>query len=60
MQDEIITVDELCSWLKVSRKTTERWRKEGLPYMQLGRSIRFEKEAVLQWLKEHNREVQKN
>jgi excisionase family DNA binding protein len=60
MQNEIITVDELCSWLKVSRKTTERWRKEGLAYMQIGRSIRFEKEAVLQWLKDHSREAQKN
>lgn len=60
MENEIITVEELCSWLKVSRRTTERWRKEGLPYMQIGRSIRFEKDLVLLWVKAHDKDSQKN
>jgi excisionase family DNA binding protein len=60
MQDEMLTVDELCAWLKISRKTSERLRKEGLPFIQIGNGIRFEKEVVLQWLKDHNREGQKN
>lgn len=60
MDSEILTVEDLCSWLKVTRKTTERWRKDGLPYIKIGRSVRFEKEKVLQWLKDHNSDGQKN
>jgi excisionase family DNA binding protein len=59
MENEMLTVEELCAWLKVTRKTTERWRKDGLPYIKVGRSVRFEKDEVLKWLKDNQREGQK-
>ncbi len=51
MKKEFITVDELCEWLKISRRTSERWRKEGLPFIKQGRLIRFDKQVVTEWLK---------
>lgn len=51
MEKEFLTVDEVCKWLKVCRKTTERWRKKGLPYIKEGGLIRFDKQSVIEWLK---------
>ncbi len=50
--DELLTTAELCAWLKVTRDTTWKWRKEGMPFIGGGRFIRFRKDDVLQWLNE--------
>lgn len=56
MDKEYITVEQLCEWLKISRRTTERWRKEeGLPFIKKGRSVRFDKQAVIEWLKKNDK-----
>lgn len=49
---EWITESELCEWLKINRNTAWRWRKQGLPYMGMKKSIRYNKEEVEKWLKE--------
>jgi excisionase family DNA binding protein len=52
---EFLTIDEVCSWLKISRKTLERYRKEdGLKYVKVGKSIRFTKKDVLDWINMSN------
>lgn len=51
MEKDFITVEQLCEWLNISRKTSERWRKSGMPYIKQGRLIRFDKTAVTEWLK---------
>ncbi|TEB08617.1 Helix-turn-helix domain protein [Pelotomaculum schinkii] len=51
MEGDFITIGELCEWLKISRRTTERWRKEGLPFIKQGRLVRFDKQVVVEWLK---------
>lgn len=50
MENEFLTVEELSKMLKISRSTIDRWRKEGLPHIKIGNSIRFDKAEVLQWL----------
>ena len=55
MEEELLTVDELCDWLKITRKTSERWRKDGMPFIKVGRTVRFDKAEVLEWLKNHNK-----
>lgn len=52
MDDNLLTVDELCEWLKVTRKTTERWRKDGMPYLKIGRTVRFDRTEVVKWIEE--------
>lgn len=53
--NEMLTTAELVEWLKISRPTLHLLRKDGLPYLKIGRSVRFEKEKVEAWLKEKNK-----
>lgn len=55
MENEFLTVDEVCQWLKISRSTIERWRKEGMPFSKKKRLVRFDKDEVIKWLKENNK-----
>ena len=52
MGEIYFTEKELCEWLKVSRSKVISLRKEGMPFIKLGKSIRFDKEEVEKWLKE--------
>jgi excisionase family DNA binding protein len=52
MEDEILTVDELCKWLKITRKTSERWRQMGMPFIKVDKAVRFSKNDVERWLKQ--------
>lgn len=51
MEKKFISVEELCQWLGISRKTSERWRKDGLPYIKQGRLVLFDIKTVEEWLK---------
>lgn len=47
-QDEILTTEELCSWLKLSRVTVWHLTKNGiLPFLRVGNQKRFLKSEVL-------------
>lgn len=46
-----LTTKDLCELLKVSRVTLLKWRKEGMPYEKFGKLVRFDKDKVLEWLK---------
>jgi excisionase family DNA binding protein len=54
--DELLTVDELASIFKLTRWTINnltrvRNRREGaLPYLKIGRELRFRPSAVESWL----------
>ena len=48
--EELLTQKELADYLKVTEMTLYRWRKEGMPYIRVGKQVRYEKEAVLIWL----------
>lgn len=50
MENELLTLQELADWFKISRATIDRWRKEGMPCVKLGRGVRFEKQKVLMWI----------
>jgi len=54
MEEKLLTEKELCQWLQISRATAWRWRKEGMPYLKHGKSLRFEKDKVRQWLEKKN------
>ncbi len=52
--DELLTVEELAQWLKVPPSWIyERTRRRGegrLPYIKLGKYLRFEEQAIRQFL----------
>ena len=53
MNEQFYTKSELAEFLKVSERTIDRMRSEGLPSFKMGVNVRFEKELVLKWLKEN-------
>jgi excisionase family DNA binding protein len=55
MEERLLTVDELCEWLQIGRATLWRWRKQGMPYIKHGNSVRFDKADVLEWLKQQDK-----
>lgn len=54
--DELLTVDELCTWLKVKKSWVyDACRDRGLPVFRLGGkggSMRFDRAEVLTWLRD--------
>jgi excisionase family DNA binding protein len=49
----MITREELAKEMQVCDRTIDLWRKRGLPFLKIGRFVRFEREAVENWLKGH-------
>ena len=48
LKPDIITGEELCKKLDVTIQTLIRWRQKGkIPYLQLGSSIRYDLNKVL-------------
>lgn len=56
--EEILTKEELSTYLKVTERTIDRLRKKGMPFLKVGDSVRFKKDAVLKWLEENSQEEQ--
>lgn len=55
MEEQVLTKEELATYLKVTQRTIDRLRKEGMPFFKVGTNIRFGKEEVLKWLKENGK-----
>ena len=43
---KLLTSKELQTIYSLSRSTIDRWRKEGMPSMKVGRSVRFDEDKV--------------
>lgn len=52
MPQQVMNKEQLCKFIGISRSTLDALRKQGLPWYRLGKSVRFNLEAVLEWLKE--------
>lgn len=58
MNEQYRTEKEIAEFLQISRSTMNRLRMEGgLPYYQVGRSVRFRMDEIEQWLT-NNRHAQ--
>jgi len=52
--DEILTIEDLSEYLKVSKSTLYKLAQEGiLPGSKVGKHWRFHKDTVVEWLKSH-------
>lgn len=45
-----LTVKDLSELFEVDRATIWKWRKEGLPYYQIGGNVRFKRDEVIKWI----------
>ncbi|SDB47218.1 DNA binding domain-containing protein, excisionase family [Streptococcus henryi] len=41
---------QTCDYLGISNNTLDLWISMGLPYIKIGKSIRFNKDSVNQWM----------
>ena len=51
----LLTKSEIAKQLRVHENTIDRWRKKGLPFMKFESSIRFDMEAVKNWIKDNSK-----
>lgn len=54
---QYITTEELSQRLQVTRQTLNNWRKQGLPFIKIGRAVRFDMDEVNKWIEEQNSEA---
>ncbi|MCK1167683.1 helix-turn-helix domain-containing protein [Streptococcus uberis] len=44
---------QTCQYLGISNNTLDSWIKLGLPVIKIGKTIRFDKNAINSWLQNH-------
>ncbi|HGD0971160.1 TPA: helix-turn-helix domain-containing protein [Streptococcus agalactiae] len=44
---------QICQYLGISNNTLDSWIKLGLPVIKIGKTIRFDKNAINSWLQSH-------
>lgn len=52
----MLTREDLARELKVHPNTVDNWRKQGLPCVKINKSVRFDLQDVIDWLKENSEE----
>jgi excisionase family DNA binding protein len=50
----MLTRKELAEQLKVTTRTVDRQTKNGMPHIRFGKSVRFELNDVMIWIKEQS------
>jgi len=50
----MLTRQELADYLKVHVRTIDNKVKDGMPSVKFGKSVRFELDDVLKWIKEQS------
>ena len=56
LNDQVLTVDALAVYLKVSKSTLYKLLSEGkVPGQKVGRHWRFHKDGINEWLKDSHR-----
>lgn len=50
---KLMTIEELSAYINVKVKTLYDWTyKKQIPYLKLGRLVRFDQEEIEKWMKE--------
>jgi len=53
---KFLTIDDVSEMLQVTRSTVYNLKKRGLPYIKLGKNIRFDQNEVVEWVKANRSE----
>ena len=54
LESPFLNKQQACHYLGISNNTLDSWVKRGLPAIKIGRTIRFNKEAINSWLYSQN------
>jgi len=53
MPDVYLRSKDLEQKYQVSRATVDNWKKSGMPFLKIGRSVRFDEKEVEKWIHEN-------
>ena len=53
----MITKKDVAEFLSVSIPTVDRYMKKGLPYIKIGKTVRFEIQNVIDWARSNTWEA---
>ena len=51
---KFLTIDDVSEMLQVTRSTVYNLKKKGLPFIKLGKNIRFDQDEVINWVRQNN------
>lgn len=49
-----LTIEDVSEMLQVTRTTIYNLKKKGMPFIKLGKTIRFDQDEVIDWIKANN------
>lgn len=49
-----LTIEDVAEMLQVTRSTIYNFKKKGLPFIKIGKTVRFDQEEVIDWIKTNN------
>lgn len=52
---KFLTVEDVAEMLQVTRTTIYNLKKKGLPFIKLGKNIRFDEAEVVEWVRSNSR-----
>lgn len=53
---KFLTIEDVADMLQVTRTTVYNLKKRGLPFIKIGKNIRFNQEDVIDWVMDHSRD----
>lgn len=56
---KFLTIDDVAEMLQVTRTTIYNLKKKGLPFIKLGKNIRFHQDEVVDWVLTNGRQPAK-
>ncbi|WP_037372701.1 helix-turn-helix domain-containing protein [Anaerovorax odorimutans] len=56
---KFLTIQDLAEMLQVTRTTIYNLKKKGLPFIKLGKNIRFNQDEVIEWIMKNQHESKK-
>ena len=48
-----LTIEDVAEMLKVARSTVYKFKEMGMPFIKLGKTIRFKDAEVAEWVESH-------
>lgn len=48
-----ITIEDVSKMLKVARSTVYKFKDMGMPFIKIGKTIRFKESDVIDWVESH-------
>ena len=52
---KFLTIEDVSEMLQVTRTTVYNLKKQGLPFIKLGKNIRFDQEEVVKWVRSNSK-----